>query len=187
MHSFRVETYVLKILERESHDLPEDEVVLLRLAAILHDVGRLELTDNHAELGREIVHTWLQNRPEVMHGISDTERLLELIGDHSDKEKVETDFSKAVLKDADTLDEIGAMSVFMAMNWLDHESPFFFHQLQRRLIEFELPFCEQKVGVLNTQGAREILKEKRAFIKAFIAQLADELECDAFVEQIFGP
>lgn len=77
------------------------------------------------------------------------------------------------------------MSVFMAANWLDRESPFFFHQLKRRLIEFELSFCERTVGMLNTQGAREILEDKRAFIEAFIAQLVDELECGTDAGQIF--
>lgn len=185
LHSLRVETYVLKILERKQHDLAEDEVILLRLAAILHDIGKFETTNGHSELGIQIVSTWLHNRPEVLEEISDDKRLLDLIGGHSNKGGIETDFSKAVLKDADTLDEVGAMSVFMTTNWLDPQSPFFFHHLKRRLVESELPYCDKKAGILNTQGAREILEEKRVFIETLIAQLSDELDCGTHDEQIF--
>ncbi len=54
LHSLRVETYTLKILARKHHLLAEPEITLLRLAAILHDVARLEKTDNHAKLGAEV-------------------------------------------------------------------------------------------------------------------------------------
>ena len=62
MHALRVETYVNKILQREPHDLSERDLRLLRLAAILHDIGRMESTDKHASLGAEIVAVWLSEK-----------------------------------------------------------------------------------------------------------------------------
>jgi hypothetical protein len=107
-----------------------------------------------------------------------------MIASHSDKTSPEPDYSKAVLKDADTLDEIGMMSVFMAANWVDTQSPFFFHDLRQRLLDVEIPYCEKKLGVLNTRAAREILQERKAFLENFAAQIDDELQMDSSIEQM---
>ena len=178
LHSLRVESYVLRILTRENHSLSEHEIILLRLAAILHDIARLDKRENHAASGAEIVEKWLQVHAGYNLSSSDTARVIELIADHSNKNVREQDFGKAVLKDADTLDEIGVMSIFMTSNWLESRSPFFFHDLRQRLIEFELPFCDRKLALLNTMGAKEILLAKKAFVEDFIAQLTDELQVD---------
>ena len=184
LHSLRVESYTLEILARENHSLSEHEVVLLRFAAILHDIARLDKRENHAASGAEIVEKWLQTDPSHDLKRGDVTRVLEMIADHSNKAVRESDFSKAVLKDADTLDEIGVMSIFMTSNWLEHRSPFFFHELRKRLIEFELPFCDKQLSILNTNGAKEILREKKAFVENFIAQITDELKADEQVEQM---
>ena len=186
LHSLRVESYVSKILARWPHNLSEDELLVLRLAAILHDIGRMGNREHHAAAGRTIVQAWLQARPEIRQEIPDVERLLAVMADHSNKGQTEPDFMKAVLKDADTLDEIGVMSVFMTANWLDRQSPFFFYQLHQRLVEFEMPFCEKKFAILNTPGARDILLEKKKFIEAFIVQLADELDTGKHAERLFA-
>lgn len=184
LHSLRVEAYTLKILAREQHHLSESEMVLLRLAAILHDISRLENRESHASLGAKIVDQWLRKDSSLHLNNSDIERVSEMIADHSNKDVHEQDFSKAVLKDADTLDEIGVMSIFMASNWLEAHSPFFFYDLRKRLIDFELPFCDKKMGILNTNGARKILSEKKAFVENFIAQITDEIEAEGQMEQI---
>ena len=184
LHSLRVEFYTLKILAREHYLLSESEIILLRLAAILHDIARMEKTDNHAKLGAEIAGKWLQGNSGYSLKSSDIERVLEMIAEHSKKDVHEQDFSKAVLKDADTLDEIGAMSIFMASNWLETQSPFFFYNLRQRLIDFEIPFCEKKLAALNTDGAKEILNEKKVFIENYIAQITDELQADSHIERM---
>lgn len=184
LHSLRVESYALKILARENHPLSENEIIQLRLAAILHDIARLDKRENHAESGAEIVEKWLQDNSGYNLKSDDTARVLEMIADHSNKDVREQDFSKAVLKDADTLDEIGVMSIFMTSNWLEKQSPFFFYELRQRLIDFELPFCDKKLSILNTDGAKEILREKKAFVENFIAQMTDELKADEYVEKM---
>lgn len=184
LHSLRVESYALRILARENHLLSEHEIILLRLAAILHDIARLDKRENHAKAGAEIVEKWLQNNSGYNLKSGDITRVMEMIADHSNKDVREPDFSKAVLKDADTLDEIGAMSIFMTSNWLESQSPFFFYQLRQRLIDFELPFCDKKLSILNTDGAKEILREKKGFVENFIAQITDELKADSYIEQM---
>ena len=184
LHSLRVEAYVLKILAGEQHSLTETEIRLLRLAAILHDIGRLEDSGNHATRGAEIARAWLETHSRERLKETDINRVTEMIADHSNKHHQEADFSKAVLKDADILDEIGAISIFMASNWLDLHSPFFFHDLRKRLIDFEIPFCEQQLSRLNTNAAKEILNEKKSFIQSFISQLDDELQADHQIETL---
>ncbi len=41
LHSLHVEAYALRILAYENHGLTEHEIILIRLAAILHDIARL--------------------------------------------------------------------------------------------------------------------------------------------------
>jgi HD superfamily phosphodiesterase len=172
----------------QNHSLSEHEILLLRLAAILHDIARLDQREHHAALGAEIVEQWLQANSSHDLRSGDIERVREMIADHSHKDIPEPTYSKAVLKDADTLDEIGVMSIFMTSNWLEPQSPFFFYELRQRLIDVELPFCDKKLSILNTNGAKEILREKKIFVENFIAQLTDELEADSQVEQILlGP
>jgi HD superfamily phosphodiesterase len=112
------------------------------------------------------------------------DRVVEMIADHSNKASAEPDYSKSVLKDADTLDEIGMMSIFMATQWVDMQSPFFFHELRQRLLDVEIPYCEKKLAILNTDGAKQILRERKTFLENFIRQINDELQADAHIEQM---
>jgi uncharacterized protein len=54
LHSLHVEAYVLRILAYENHTLTKHEITLLRLAAILHDIARIDNRENHAQLGAEV-------------------------------------------------------------------------------------------------------------------------------------
>ena len=184
LHSLRVEAYTLKILARESHGLSDPEIALLRVAAILHDIAKLDQGAQHAQAGADLVRSWFQSHAGYALAPDEIEKVLDMIADHSNKAGREQDFSKAVLKDADTLDEIGVMSIFMTSNWLEKQSPFFFHDLRQRLIEFELPFCDKKLAILNTEGARLLLREKKTFVENFILQLTDEVQADTHVETI---
>jgi putative nucleotidyltransferase with HDIG domain len=183
LHSFQVENYVLKILAREGHPLSENDTRLLRLAAILHDITKLEKGNNHAKTGANLARKWLEKNFADQVAQEELDYLEEIMKNHSDKNGHEPDFAKAVLKDADMLDEIGAMSIFMTENWLKKQSPFFFHNIRRRLINFEIPYCEQTRAKLNTPGAKQLLDEKKAFIENFIQQLADELNVDSDPER----
>jgi len=182
LHSFRVEEYVSKILLREKHNLSDDQISLIRLAAILHDVGRLDNREIHAQIGSEIASNWLHNQFVDIFSQSEIDCVKTWISGHSNKGIPEKDFGLAVLKDADVLDEIGVMSIFMAGNWLDNHSPYFFDNLKQKLINVELSFCDQQLSLLNTQGGKQLLMEKKSFITAFIDQLSSELEIDQRAE-----
>lgn len=175
LHSYRVEGYVKRILEDESHNMTADEIMLTRLAALLHDIGRIHRREGHALIGSQIVQQWLKSNEGIADSIYDCPRLLFLIERHSNKEGCEEDFCLKVLRDADVLDEIGIMSIFMSANWIDKANPYFFNMLLERVEGFELEFCENGFKLLKTDAAKAILQEKLEFIKVFSRQLRDEL------------
>jgi uncharacterized protein len=161
LHSLRVDGYVKKILEYESHDLSNDEVLITRLAAILHDIGRIHKKEGHALLGRDIIDGWMRENQTISKSIKESNRLLYLIERHSNKEEDEVDYCLKILRDADVMDEIGVMSIFMASNWIDRSNPYFFKLLSDRVENFEINFCENGFKLLNTESAKLILNEKK--------------------------
>jgi uncharacterized protein len=176
MHSFRVYSYALKIIATQKNMLSSEEILLIKLAAILHDAGKFYKKENHAQKSVEIVQKWLHENNKYFENAVDIERLLRIIGGHSNKEQEDQDLCSIILKDADILDEIGAISIFMSSDWLDNTSPFFFQELSNRLQEYEIAFCNINFDKLKTACAKEIMIHKKVFIENFIVQLNSELE-----------
>jgi HD superfamily phosphodiesterase len=176
LHSFRVEAYAVKILEREAHTLSEEEIMLTRLGAILHDVGRIHQRENHALIGRGIVEEEISSGRLFSGSNIDIPRLLHFIETHSNKEEKDDDLCSTVIKDADVLDEIGAISIFMASTWIDRGNPYFFALLNQRVKDREVSFCDEALRCLNTESAKRILHEKKEFIEGFHKQLSDEVK-----------
>jgi HD superfamily phosphodiesterase len=174
-HSLRVEALTMQILAAQTPPLPEDEMITLRLAALLHDVARLDGVSSHAQRAAEIVAAWLDARPDLAAHIPDRAKLFSLIAHHSEKNIPGPDLAHAILKDADTLDEIGAVSILMCANWLDRTSPDFLSDLLERLRIAEIPFCERTFSQLNTPAAKSILRQRQEFVEGFISQLGYEL------------
>lgn len=175
LHSFRVESYAKKILAMEKHGLSPNETLIIRLAAILHDIGRIITRENHAKLSKDIISEWLATEDSIKLTKEETSKLLYLIGKHSDKEDGDEDYSLKVVRDADILDEIGAISIFMASNWIDRGNPYFFELLQDRIEKREITFCNEGFKLIKTESAKIILQEKKDFITLFNNQLKDEL------------
>lgn len=182
LHSLRVEGYVKKLLNIENDQLSYEEVLLTRLAAILHDIGRIHIRENHATLGKDIVEQWLGENKDIANEVQNIERLLYLIEKHSDKETEDDDYCLKILQDADILDEIGAMSIFMASNWIDKNNPYFFRLLSDRVQGFEVNFCNEGFKFLKTAAAKKIMDEKKSFITDFSKGLKKEI----YGTEIFG-
>lgn len=175
LHSFRVEAYVNKILAMENHTLSLNETLIIRLAAILHDIGRIHTRQEHALLSKNIINDWLIQDVSISLSSNEADKLLYLIGKHSDKEDGNKDYSLNVLRDADILDEIGVMSIFMTSNWIDKKNPYFFQMLQDRVENYEINFCDNAFKLLKTESAKILLNEKKDFVTLFYNQLKDEL------------
>jgi HD superfamily phosphodiesterase len=176
LHSFRVHSIAVEIIKKEITVLSEDEIILIELAAILHDIGKAHVNEKHAEKSMEIVEAWLNSYDDIASTVPEKERLLKIIKNHSDKETKEEDICLAILKDADLLDEIGAMSIFMLSNRLDKGNPYFFDELRDKLNSKELPYCYRQLNKLNTDAGKELLMNKISFIKSYIDELDYEIK-----------
>jgi HD superfamily phosphodiesterase len=181
LHSLRVESNVLMILDRELHTLTDEKIQIIRLAAILHDAGKYLDQRDHANTGADIAREWLMNHITIEETV---DRITQMIAVHGQKRKKELDFSTAVLKDADDLDEIGAISIFMTGNALKRKSPFYLNKVCRRINEVDVPNCETLLDQLRTEGAREIMRERLEFMKSFADQLIRELRIEPGIEDL---
>jgi uncharacterized protein len=175
-HSLRVEAIALKLLSAEAPGWPAEDVLALRLAAILHDCGRLDEREIHGLVGSQIASRWLDENPEIAAQVGCPEWVAELIAGHSNKDEPAPDLGHAILRDADLLDEIGIFSIFMASSWVESNTPFFFYDLVDRLQQFEIPFCQKTLVRLKTQAGKAYLEQKTEFIQAVIRQFHLELE-----------
>ena len=176
LHSLRVYGYAMKISETMKDELTEEELFIIQIAAILHDIGKIEEPKKHGKRSAEIVSEWLNNNIEIKRNIKNEDRFLSIIENHSNKDGEENDICAAILKDADTLDEIGALSIFMASSWIDRHSPFFFNDLLHRIEAYEFNYCDKQMKRLNTSYGKKLLEDKVQFIKGFSNQLSLEIE-----------
>lgn len=172
-HSLRVDAICQKLQAAEAPAMLPGEALALRLAAIFHDIGRLDDRAGHAALGAQMAADWLSANPGCG---CDPAQVVDLIAHHSEKDQPGPTLGHALLKDADELDEIGIFSTLMVANWVNPASPGYFYDLADRLAQFEIPFCEKTAARLQTAAARAYLAAKQRFIESVIAQFALELE-----------
>lgn len=175
-HCYRVYSIAMKIVGVEKENLSKEEILIIQISAILHDIGKVDVMEGHAAKGAKIVEAWLCENPDIDLTSETKKRIVSSIRNHSNKEEETGDLCSAILKDADILDEIGALSIFMTSNKIDKHDPYFFNELKEKLVIFELPYCDEKMKTLKTEAAKKILIEKIEFIKGFIAQLEIEID-----------
>lgn len=175
LHCYRVYSIAMEIIDNYRNELSSEDTELIQVAAILHDIGKVYSRGDHAEKSGEIVENWLESNPNIAELVEDKKRLINIIKDHSNKGRRDDDLVSSILKDADLLDEIGAMSIFMASNRLNKETPHFFDELHKVLKEDELNYCCKELSKLQTQAAKKILMRKIEFIKSFVTELEYEL------------
>ena len=105
------------------------------------------------KLVRRIIKEWFESNTNDLEK-DDINEILFLIENHSNKDNKMKNLSLSILQDADILDEIGVMSLFMASNWIDKEDPFFFNHLSKRFEQKEIDFCEKGFSILKTNEAK---------------------------------
>ncbi len=155
-HVKRVVALARYIAEREGADV---EVVVK--AAELHDIARGE--ENHALKGASIARKILP--PEI------AEKVAHCIEAHSFSSGIEPKTLEAkVLSDADKIDAMGAVGIARA---------FLYSGEKGRGIEETLKHFEEKLlklyDCLYTETAKEIARERHAFLKEFYERLKGEL------------
>lgn len=172
-HSFRVESYAVELIEKEG-DISESDSLLIRTAAILHDIGSLDDRKKHAKVGANIVKSWTRNKT-VFKEFFSVKELYTLIGGHQKKDPKEKDRRMAILCDADLLDGIGAMSIFMMAHKASPEDHDYPKQVMEIIYSEGYDFLSKKRGKLATAAGKELFEEKAGFVEQFYQQLKLEL------------
>jgi uncharacterized protein len=172
-HSFRVESYAVELIEKEG-DISEPDVLLIRTAAILHDIGSLDDRKKHAKVGANIVKSWTLNK-KVFEDTFSMKELYSLIAGHQKKDPKERDKRMAILCDADLLDGIGAMSIFMMAHKASPEVHDYPKQVMEIIHSEGYDFLTKKRGKLATKTGKELFEEKAGFVEQFYKQLKLEL------------
>jgi exopolyphosphatase/pppGpp-phosphohydrolase len=111
-HSLRVEAYAVKIINGKKHDLSEKEIENIRMATVLHDIGRMGNRENHAAYGAGIVRDWFAKNSDISMNSGDKEKIIYMIEQHSNKEGFDPDLGSRILKDADILDEMCNVHIY---------------------------------------------------------------------------
>lgn len=167
-HNLRVMAMCERIGREEGADM-----ALLRLAALLHDIGRAEerrTGECHAEISARIAGEWL--REEGM----DPEQIMlvqkAILAHRFRKESPPTSLEEKILFDADKLDSIGAIGVARAFAY----SGVIGQPIHAELPDQHTPFREYEWKLvrikdrLYTATARQIAEERHQFMKQFFEQ-----------------
>ncbi len=172
-HSFRVYNYALEI--SQNFDLSENELNNLLLASIFHDIGNVKQREKHALIGSEILETLLHSEG-LDQSKFDKDIVLDLVRRHSEKKKPTNNKLLQILKDADLLDQIGAMSILYHSSKINFNDESFYTNLLNVLNDQELRFIAKIRELLNTEFAKNLIDERLEVVKSFIKQLETEIQ-----------
>jgi uncharacterized protein len=166
-HTLRVLTTAQKIARAEY------DVVMV--AAIFHDVAKLDSEqDEHAERGAAIAREYLTRAGFPVDWIV---RVCQTVINHVAALELEERLllEDRVLRDADHLDEVGALGiVWTAMN-TGIEAPSY-AKARERFARYDRVTAERIIAQMMTRAGRAIAEKRLEFVNAFIAQLEDELD-----------
>ncbi|MFQ5892435.1 MAG: HD domain-containing protein [Candidatus Methanofastidiosia archaeon] len=184
-HTLRVLNLCMHIGEREGARLE-----VLRVAALLHDVGREkadEMKIDHAELGAEIARSFLKRKGFDKDFI---EKVTSCILTHRFRgENMPKTLEAKVLYDADKLDAIGAIGIARAYSYAGENSQKLYsdfnkshkitkivnHKNHTPVAEFKVKLSKIKEKMLTREGKR-LAEERHIFMEEFFERLKKEVE-----------
>jgi len=85
LHAYRVEKYVETIFSRELQEIPEEDKLLTRIAALVQDIGKQESESNHAVKSGEIVEQFIEEGNISYLTQEQQKRLVYMVSKHSEK------------------------------------------------------------------------------------------------------
>jgi uncharacterized protein len=183
-HTDRVYKLCVRIGEKEGADLE-----ILRIAALLHDIGREEQDRSkgqvcHAKVGAQLA---LQILKDVGLEIDKVERVIHCIRAHRFRGKHQpVSLEAKVLFDADKLDSIGAVGVGRAFLFagevgakvhnrgIDLTKTSSYSEEDTAYREFAVKLRKVKDRMLTREG-RKMAEERHRFMEEFFERLHDEV------------
>lgn len=176
-HDWQHNLRVLAMCERIGREEGAD-MALLRLAALLHDIGRAEehrTGECHAEISARIAGEWLREEGMESEQIILVQKAI--LAHRFRKESPPATLEEKILFDADKLDSIGAIGVARAFAY----SGVIGQPLHAEQPEQHTPFREYEWKLarikdrLYTETARQKAEERHRFMKQFFEQWVMEI------------
>ena len=177
-HVLRVYKLCMKIGEKEGADLE-----VLKIAALLHDIGVWKDRKNHEKIGAEMAKEILKDYDKEKK-----ENVIHCIEVHRFSKGLEPKTIEAkILQDADRLDVLGAIGiarVFAYSGVLNRP----IHIPDEKISNVYTGESKTSIGhfyekilkikdTLNTETAREIAEHRHEFIEFFLNEFFDEWSC----------
>ncbi len=184
-HTQRVYNLCMKIGEKESADLE-----ILKLAAVLHDIGREEQDNSngklcHAQRGAVLARKILEKYNLPQEQIN---KIIHCIETHRFRgDKIPCSKEAKILYDADKLDAIGAIGIGRTFAYHGaHKSPMWIPELSLDSSEYSEHSNEPSTvhhfyskllklrNNMNTETARKMADERHKFMELFLQEFFDE-------------
>ena len=174
IHGFAHIERVLK-LSSELGIVLDANLPVIKIAALLHDVGRYRKKDdevrNHAEISADITENFIMKN-NFNIAIEDVENILHSIRAHSFSNDLEPKTLEAkILSDADKLDALGAIGLYRTIGFtLENNGG----------IEQVIHHLEQKILNLKDRMylelSKQIAEKRQLIIKTFYEQIKKEID-----------
>lgn len=167
-HVLRVRKLALEIARHTNESI---DLEVLEIAALLHDIGRLQSNENHARISAEIARLLLEliNYPEEK-----IKKVVNAILAHSFSERVEPKCIEAqILSDADKLDALGAIGIARVIAYGESVGRSFCEDLKH----FKEKILKLK-NLMYTNYGKTLANRKSRIVEKFIEEFERELgEC----------
>ncbi len=187
-HDFDHTQRVLRNAEQLGRELPEADMQIVRLAALLHDIARPEETASqgsicHAKLGAELIRPML-NALKVPS--EDIERVVQAVLTHRYRDgRMPVSLEAKLVYDADKLDSVGAVGIGRAFLFAGRVGARL-HNTQEEALSSQAYSAEDTAyreylvklsklpDCMLTVPGKRIAKERSAFMQEFFEQLSRE-------------
>ncbi len=174
-HCVRVALLAMGIAESEGTNTDVASV-----SGLFHDSGKAEGRD-HAFASAQICRNYLEENQLLAREI---DRIVDCVRKHSAR----TDFGNstypddlAILRDADILDEIGAMGITWTLLGTRTLEPRSYNEALTRLIELHVTNApKDRLCKMRTATARSLMRERIDREHRFVRELSAELKIDRF-------
>lgn len=184
-HVMRVYTMAQKLASGTNVNLS-----VVGLAALLHDIADAKFHGGDEDAGPEIAAQWMMHIGVDKETISEvTDIIRRLSFRHSFGTQQENSPEFKIVQDADRLDAIGAMGIARAFSYGGHRNrPFYADDIAPKTFSSGSEYSQspsptinhfhEKLLLLkdrfNTEAAKEIARQRHAFMLAFLQQFDDE-------------
>ncbi len=167
-HCQRCATWAERIARAEGVD-----VELVKISSLFHDIGKaVSSEEGHADVGAAICDQYLAS---VGYDETRRSRIVDIVRNHNRHSQPAASREEEVVRDADLLDEVGAITVLWdAMASAGEKDPSY-GKARDRIASGLMRLKTELPGHLNTLTARKIAEDRTLLVEKFIKDLDYEL------------